>query len=496
MNPWDDHRNGPGEGRKGSVMKKGMRVLALLLCGIWMLCLPAQTALASEGPYQTYLFDRWSNPVPLPNGYVPVRSVSGSQIGCGDFNNGADLFYSKARDEIYVADAGNARIVVLDANLEFVRQYDALTRQDGSEYAFSAPQGIYVLDDGTMYIAESGNHEVVRCDIQGRIQQIFGTPETSLLGETFEYRPDKVVVDERGRIYVLARGVYQGMIYLEPDGTFIKFFGSRNVVLSAKDQFRKLFRSLLTDEASATMQAFIPLEYSNIFMDSEGYIYGTVIGEGGKDVLSRINPVGINALPYKMNTVDKIEYADVTADEYGIVTMLDRRFGTILQRSDSGVIFTLGGTGDQVGLFRRPVSLIQAHDNLYVLDADKNTITELEITEFGRLVHSAIRMYMEGRYEESIGPWQEVIRRSANYLPAYSMLGKAYYQMGDYDTAMYYSKLGEEPSDYSDAYKGASLLRIRDAFGGIVIGSVVLIIAVVVFKRYRAGKQKGKGAAA
>lgn len=477
-------------------MKKGMRVLALLLCGVCMLWLPAQVVQASEGPYQTYIFDRWRNAVPLPNGYVPVRSVSGSQIGCGDFNNGADLFYSRARDEIYVVDAGNARIVVLDINLEFVRQYDRLIRQDGSEYTFSSPQGIYVLDDGTMYIAESGNHEVVCCDVGGQIGQIFGTPETPLLPEGFEYRPDKVVVDDRGRIYVLAKGVYQGMIYLEPDGTFIKFFGSRNVVLDAKDQFRKLFRIILTDEADATMQAFVPLEYSNIFMDSEGYIYGTVIGEGGKDVLSQINPVGINALPYKVDTVAKVEYADVTADKYGIVTLLDRRFGTIMQSTENGVLFTLGGMGDQVGLFRRPVSLIQAHDNLYVLDADKNTITELEITEFGRLVHSAIQMYMDGRYEESIEPWQEVIRRSANYLPAYSRLGKAYYQMGDFDTAMYYSKLGEKPSDYSDAYKGASLLRIREAFGGIVIGLVVMITAVIVFKRYRAGKKKRKGATA
>lgn len=374
-------------------------------------------------------------------------------------------------------------------------QYDALTGQDGSEYAFSNPQGIYVLDDGTMYIAESGNHEVVRCDIRGQIQQIFGKPETSLLPEGVEYRPDKVVVDERGRVYVLARGVYQGMIYMEPDGTFIKFFGSRNVVLSAKDQFRKIFRSLLTEEAGATMQAFIPLEYSNIFMDPEGYIYGTVIGEAGQDILTRINPVGINALPYKMNSPANTEYTDVTADEYGIVTMLDRRFGTIRQRADSGILFQLGGVGDQAGLFRRPVSLIQAHDNLYVLDADKNTITELEITEFGRLVHTAIRTYKEGRYEECIEPCQEVIRRSGNYLPAYVILGLVYYQMGDYDTAMYYSKLGEQPATYSDAYKGASLLQIRDAFGGIVIGIVILIIVIVVFKRYRANRKKRKGAA-
>ncbi|MCI8462821.1 MAG: hypothetical protein HFG25_07780 [Lachnospiraceae bacterium] len=474
-------------------MKKGKILWALLLWGVLSLLFP-RTAQASEALYETFTLDVWGNAVPSPDGYVPVRSVSGSQIGCGDFNNGADLFYNAARREIYVVDAGNARILVLNEELEFVREYDRLTRPDGSEYTLSNPQGIFVEDDGTMYIAESGNQEVVICNARGEIEQIFGTPETPLLSDDFDYRPSKIVVDDRGRIYVLAKGVYQGMIYLEPDGSFIKFFGARSVTMSWTDYLEKAWQKLLSDEAAATMQAFVPLEYSNIFMDPQGYIYGTVIGEKGTDLVSRINPVGINALSYKVN--GKLSYVDVAADEYGILTLLDAQYGSVDQLNENGKpLFMMGGQGDRAGLFRRPVSLIQVQGSLYILDGDKNTITELGITEFGRLVHNAVRLYNEGLYEESIEPWKEVIRRNANYLAAYTGLGKAYYQMEDYDTAMYYYRLAGDKEGYSLAYKEASLNRIRNSFGAIVLCIVLLTAAVALWRKYRIRKRQRKGAA-
>ena len=92
-------------------MKKGKILWALLLWGVLSLLFP-RTAQASEALYETFTLDVWGNAVPSPDGYVPVRSVSGSQIGCGDFNNGADLFYNAARREIYVVDAGDRKSVV------------------------------------------------------------------------------------------------------------------------------------------------------------------------------------------------------------------------------------------------------------------------------------------------------------------------------------------------------------------------------------------------
>ena len=73
-----------------------------------------------------------------------------------------------------------------------------------------------------------------------------------------------------------------------------------------------------------------------------------------------------------------------------------------------------------------------------------------------------------------------MIRRNANYLAAYTGLGKAYYQMEDYDTAMYYYRLAGDKEGYSLAYKEASLL---------------LTAAVALWRKYRIRKRQRKGAA-
>jgi len=146
-------------------------------------------------------------------------------------------------------------------------------------------------------------------------------------------------------------------------------------------------------------------------------------------------------------------------------------------------MFAFGGIGDQVGLFQRAVSIAAVEDRLYVLDADKDTITEFTLTDFGTLVRDAIALYDAGLYQESIEPWLKVIRYNSNYLLAYTGLGKAYYQLKDYDSAMYYFRLANDRANYSLAFREASLLQMRASFGPIVLGTVGLIAAVLILRR-------------
>ena len=93
-------------------MMKKLTVLLLVLMlvlGIF----PVTASASSEVPYQTYTFDKWGNTTPSPNGYLPSRSIGGAQLGCGNFSDAMDLFYSPERQELYVVDSGNARIIVL-----------------------------------------------------------------------------------------------------------------------------------------------------------------------------------------------------------------------------------------------------------------------------------------------------------------------------------------------------------------------------------------------
>ncbi len=476
-------------------MKKNKKLFVSLLCGIAVLLSPLP-AKAAEVPYQTYTYDKWGNTTPAPNGYLPTRSIGGAELGCGDFKDASDLFYCEARGELYIVDSGNARIVILDKELKVLDEWTALELAGGGEYTFSNPQGIYVSEDGTAYIAEMGNQEVVVCGRDGRVLQVLGAPQSTLLPDNFNYQPHKVVVDKSGRIYVLSKGVYQGIVYLEPDGTFIKFFGANNVEMTLQRRIRKIWKDILSDKAAATMQAFNPIEYGNLFMGGEGYIYAVAAGsESGAALITRLNPLGIDTLPaMKENGRNTSVYADVAVDANGIMTFLDTTYGNIYQVDENGsLMFAFGGLGNQVGLFKKPVSLVAMEDRLYIMDADKNTITEFELTQFGEMVQTAINLYNDGLYEESIEPWREVTQRNSNYLLAYTGLGKAYYQLGRYEEAMYYYRLANDRSNYSDAFKEASLGRIRDSFHMIVLVIVLLIAAAVSFRIY---KKRRKGAPA
>lgn len=466
-------------------MKKTTRIALLLLCLVVMLqALPTAARASSEVPYQTYTNDKWGNAIPCPNGYLPTRSIGGAQLGCGNFNNAADMFYSKTMREVYIVDSGNARIVVLSEDMDYLREYDGLTG-GGGEYAFANPQGIFVQDDGTMYIADMGNQQVVTASPEGVLLSVLPTPQSNLLPDNFNYQPTKVIVDEKGRIYILSQGTYQGLIYLDTDGSFIKFFGANEVQMTLQRQIQKLWKSILSDKAASTMQSFNPIEYGNIFMGEDGYIYATAAGAeatgSGVKLVTKLNPLGIDCMPNRWG--GSRLFSDVTVDENGIMTVLDTRNGQIWQVTETSELFTFGGIGDQVGLFRRPVSIIEANEKLYVMDADKNTITEFELTEFGSLVRQATALYDAGLYLESIEPWEGVARHNANFQLAYIGLGKAYYQLKDYDTAMYYFNLAGSRGNYSLAFREASLNRMRDSFAYIVLGIIALIVAVVVLRK-------------
>lgn len=464
--------------------KKYLRLSAMLLCLALLAPLAVVPVWAeSEAPYETYTFDKWGNAVSSPDAYLPTEGIGGAQLGCGNFSGALDLFYCGERGEMYVVDTGNNRIVVLSDDMKLIREIPALTGEDGSEYTFSAPQGIFVQPDGTMYVADTGNKTVVVGTVDGRLRSKLSEPRSNLLPDNFNYQPSKVVVDSNGRIYILSQGIYQGLIYLEPDGTFIKFFGPNEVEMTFKRQIQKIWKTILTDKAASTMQSFNPIEYGNIYLSEDGYIYATAAGsENGSKLITKLNPLGIDSLPFKMRVTDAL-FSDVTADANGIITILNTNNGKLTQLNKNGnTLFQFGGTGDQLGLFQRAVSIVEVGDDLYVLDADKDTITKFELTEFGSLVRRAINLYDTGLYRESIEPWQEVIRRNANYLVAYTGLGKAYYQLKDYDTAMYYYKLANDRVNYSEAYREASLNHMRDSFGYIVLSVAAVILLIVVGK--------------
>lgn len=466
--------------------KKAILILFITVTGFRGLLagVPVAKAAEKEVPYQTYTYDKWGNATPAPNGYLPEKSIYGSSIGVGDFLEPQDMFYCSVRQEIYIADSGNMRIIVTDENFNLIKEISEL-EWEGKPYPLQKPTGIFVKNDGTIYIADQTAGEVIICNQDGVILNKFAKPDSNLIDANLEYKPNKVIVDETDKIYVQSLGVFQGLIYLKPDGTFVKYFGANKVEMTMKRVMLKFWKTILSDKASANMQSFNPIEYGNIFMAADGFIYATAAAsQDNSKLIVKLNPLGvdINRLARPI-WYSNATFTDITVDEEGIITVMDARTGRIYQSDKNGMLmFAFGGIGEQLGLFKMPSSIIEVKDKLYILDSEKRSITRFGLTSFGDKVRTAISLYNHGLYQDSIEPWQEVIRSNANYLLAYTGVGKAYYQLTEYKTSMDYYKLANDRAGYSTAYKEYVLLVMRNNFAKSIV------IVIIVYALYRFGR--------
>ena len=124
-------------------------VLALLLG----LSLPV----AAEAPFYDYTYDEWGDPVGAPRAYDLFQVADAAVIGTA-LKGPSDLCVSG--DEIYIADTGNNRIVVLDSGFRRVREWNGTDSPDG-RLDFAAPEGVFVAEDGRVLIADTGNGRLV-----------------------------------------------------------------------------------------------------------------------------------------------------------------------------------------------------------------------------------------------------------------------------------------------------------------------------------------------
>lgn len=485
---------------KGRMHRK--RYGALVCLGALLLSLLAPLTTASALPeenYFSYVYNEWGDAVMAPTGYSPSRVLYGADIGTASLKAPADLFVDTARDELYIADAGNNRIVVVDEGYRFVREYGSFT-MDGEELTLLNPNGVFVSEAGLLYICDTGNKRVLVATLDGEALHTFPLPESDLIAPGLDYQPLKIVVDSAGRMYVQAAGVFSGLICMDENGRFVQFFGTNRVEMTAAMMVEYLWKQLLSREQRARMTSFIPIEYSNIYIDSDDFIYAaSVHSESSKGEIKKLNALGVNVLhidPFSAYAYPKDDYgdhpvayidnnpvdsmfADIVVDAQGIISALDAKRGRVFQYdAESNLVTVFGGIGQQMGTFQSPSALESFGGNLVVLDSKKNSLTVFELTAFGSLLHTAIGLYNDGYYLEAMDPWNEVLRNCANYNLAYIGLGKANLRLGNYREAMDNFRLGYDKKGYSDALQELSIEFGRENLGWILLGILALLAAV------------------
>jgi DNA-binding beta-propeller fold protein YncE len=442
----------------------------------------------AENPYWGYIYNTNKEDKPSLNGYLPLDSIDGYDMKSGPFKNPEDLFVA-GDDTIYVTDTGNNRIVHFDAMQRVIGIYGT---PDGPG-KLNGPRGVFVTQEGDVYVADTQNRRIVIFDNTGAFKKDYLVPDSPLLGKDFVYSPSKLVVDKRGYMFVSSDGDSMGIMQIRPDGKFAGYFGANHV---SYDWTRVIVKLIATKEQRDQMALVRPPEFSNLFQDSEGFIYTTTIGLRTNQV-KRLSAVGVDTLnAYGQNRYGDLfmpdenskplrdAFVDVTVNNMGFITALDRTTGELYQYDKLGnLLFIFGGTGNQDGLFKTAAGVAETSDGtIYVTDKTRNRIERFYPTPFADLVHKASQLYVDGKYDEAFGPWKQVLELNSNYDMAYLAIGKSLFRQHKYEEAMKYFKLGGDRNSYSNALFEYRKVFIREHFGEIATSLIVVIIALVLLQ--------------
>ncbi len=486
-------------------MNKMRQITAFLLTACFILLSIPTNVLADEVPYDTYNYDYWENAVETPAAYVPDGSISGVSLGVGNLLNPQDICVSPAGD-LYIADTGNNRIIVVDGVSRTVKQIISAFLNDGKEDSFSSPYGVCVSENNQLYIADRDNMRIVVLELDGTLARIVENPTSEVLDENYVFKPLKVTVDYADRIYCIAQNMFEGIMVFETDGQFSGFFGTINVTLSLWEKF---WRKVATKEERENQQLYVPTEFTGIDVDEKGFIYATNIDDAGKQAVRRLNPKGEDVIKKGNNEnvggdlwiggsgafSGASQITDVVYREQGIYSLLDRKRGRIFTYDHEGnLLYIFGGLGTQIGTFSTPTAIDKWGEQLIVLDSSRTEMYLFSATEYGALIDEAVGLRFDGDEALAVPLWERVLKMDENSELANTGIGKAYLSAGDNVLAMKYLKIGMSREYYSVAFKRYRSEILKEYLAYVLTGAMVLIGGgVVASKIYKKRKNKGEG---
>lgn len=449
-----------------------------------LLCLFPAGAFASQAD-TVYTYNSKDEAVPSPNIYQVEYILDGAAMGCTNLNGAQDLFVD-SQDRVYILDSGNRRVILLDADYHCVGEISEFRDESGTTTLGDGAQGIFYREDtGMLYIADTANNRILISDLTGQLQHVYGKPESDLLDPALPYSPRKIIVDNMGLMYVTSTHVNTGALLINDGNGFLGFYGINSIKETFEILVEYMWREILTDEQNAQSTAsFQPTEFNNLYWSAkERFVYAvSPERESLESNVVKLNAVGKNVFPsdatFGDGELEVSRFIDITVDGDQVFTLLNNTNGRLYQYDDGcSLIGVFGGIGTQKGLYTTPTAVESDSQNrLLVLDATKNTVTVLNLTYYGQQVRQATMLHNDGRYEEALTLWQEVLMLNANCNLAYTGLGKAYMELHDYSLAEKYFKMAGDQENYGKA-KGA--LRnewIRDHFAAL---AVVICIAMV-----------------
>ncbi|MBQ9120570.1 MAG: hypothetical protein IJY09_11055 [Lachnospiraceae bacterium] len=485
------------------------RKIAFLLSFLLLLGVPGISVAAADGSsyvYDGYTYDYWGNALESPAAFELETVIDRSDMGSIKLQSVDDVCTS-ADGRIFLTDKTESRVNVFDSTGKFLKSIKVIMNEekkivldaDGNQIVLTNPSGTYYHDkNDELYIADTGAKRIVVLDGQGyTMKRIINEPE-DLSGVT-EFKPSKVAVDQADRIYIVVQSSYEGIIELNADGTFSRYFGVNEPEVNLIDYF---WKSLASDTQKEKMGKTYAPAFNNVTMDSEGFVYAVTHDSTAADMVFRLNSAGENVLREtgKWRVIgdifhdnDPSKFVDVAVTEYGVYAALDMTMGRIyLYNYDGELLNVFGSLGNLKGQFKTPSGIAWNGYSLVVSDSELKCAYILKPTEFGDVLLRGSEKYYFGKWDEAVELFEEALRHNANLEVAYVGIGKNYLMKDEYELAMKYFELGNSREYYSKAYNGYRTIQIEKHFGIIAVIFVALIVMLVVSEvRYhkKGGKQ-------
>lgn len=432
-----------------------MKKVALLSVVVLTVLLAAQVK--ADAPYTTWTPGPGRRLSMTQDAYTPLTEVALPISGAEDLFVAAD-------GAMYIADAGNKRVVKLE-NLAIVAEYG----QD----VLAKPTGVFVDDRGTVYVADATHNAVFIFDKDGQLQQQFGRPTEPLFGKRREFLPRKLVVDVRRNIYVVSEGLVDGLALLNPDGHFIGYFGANTASMSLKMILQRLFLTAEQLDQLVKNEAASP---SNLAIDNQSMLYTVTAGTLPRRSIRKFTIAGRNIFP---DTEGSSSFRDIHVSADGLLVAVDGD-GKVFEYDQHGTllfVFNAKDTGEQrLGTLRNPTGIARYDDHIYVLDKDKNALIVYRTTAFADVVHRGVRLYMEGFYGEAKPYFDETLNYNGSFIMAYQGLADAYFKEQNYPAALQAYRYAEDRSGYSQAFWELRNVVLQRTLGPFIIGVIVLSV--------------------
>ena len=502
-----------------------MKKITSIICLIFLLATMLALPISAAAPYQTYTYSIEGKALYSPEAYVPASSINSDYMGLGTpLKDPADIEVDENKN-VYIADTGNNRVVVLDPYYKVKFVLSTFINEQGVQDAFNGPKGVFITKSkivngeevpGRIFVCDTEKNRIVTFDLNGNFLAIIPQPESELFEEGSTYKPVAVAVDQYDRMYVVSSTTYQGIIVMTDKGEFTGFIGAQKTTMSL---WNIIWRRFQSEEQRAAAIKVLSSEFNNIAINDEGFIYVTTSSIEEDQVRSNIKSKSKSGdfAPVKMLNaagdeimrrngfyppsgevdMDPVEFTDTMK---GVSTIVDVAVGpektwSIIDQKrsrvftydfDGNLLFAFGDTGSQLGNITKDslAGITYQGDKMLLLDKTTASFSVFERTQYGNIIVNALKNQNDRRYDNAIDDWMEILKRNSNFDAAYIGIGNALYRSGQYEDALTYYQSAYDTENYSNAYKELRKEWIAKYIILIPIFVIVLVFAWSKFMKF------------